>query len=79
MEDAEGIYNVASRDTRLLKDFVIEVRDIINKNVNIKFGAKKTNEKTTFWLEPNCEKINDLGYKDKILFSKGIDKKVIYE
>lgn len=39
--------NVASSDTRLLKEFVIEVRDIINKDVSINFGAKKTNEKTT--------------------------------
>lgn len=78
-KDAEGIYNVASSDTRLLKDFVMEVRDIINKDVSIKFGAKKTNEKTTFCLEPNCEKINDLGYKDKTLFSKGIESKVISE
>ena len=74
-KDAEGIYNVASRDTRLLKDFVMEVRDIINKNVSINFGAKKTNEKTTFWLEPNCEKINDLGYSDSIGFHIGIKNK----
>lgn len=74
-KDAEGIYNVASSDTRLLKEFVIEVRDIINKDVSINFGAKETNEKTTFWLEPNCEKINDLGYSDSIGFHIGIKNK----
>lgn len=39
-------------------------------------GLKKVNEKTTFWLEPNCTKINDLGYEDKIDFYDGINNKI---
>lgn len=76
-KDAEGIYNVASSDTRLLKDFVMEVRDIINKNVSINFGAKKTNEKTTFWLEPNIDKIKKLGFELKVKLDDGIKRKII--
>ena len=76
-KDAEGIYNVASRDTRLLKDFVMEVRDIINKNVSINFGAKKTNKNTTFWLEPNIDKIKKLGFELKVKLDDGIKRKII--
>lgn len=75
-EKTEGIYNVASSDTRLLKEFVIEAKNTINKNICVNFGAKKVNEKTTFWLEPNCTKINDLGYEDKIDFYDGINNKI---
>lgn len=75
-ENTEGIYNVASSDTRLLKEFVIEAKNTINKNICVNFGAKKVNEKTTFWLEPNCTKINDLGYEDKIDFYDGINNKI---
>ena len=76
-KEAEGIYNVASSDTRLLKEFVIEVRDIINKDVSINFGAKKTNEKTTFWLEPNIDKIKKLGFELKVKLDDGIKRKII--
>ena len=75
-KEAEGIYNVASSDTRLLKEFVIEVRDIINKDVSINFGAKKTNEKTTFWLEPDTDKIRKLGLNVKVKFNDGIKRKI---
>lgn len=76
-KDTEGIYNVASSDTRLLKDSVMEVRDIINKDVGINFGAKKTNEKTTFWLEPNIDKIKKLGFELKVKLDDGIKRKII--
>lgn len=76
-KETEGIYNVASSDTRLLKEFVIEVRDIINKDVSINFGAKKTNEKTTFWLEPNIDKIKKLGFELKVKLDDGIKRKII--
>ena len=74
-KDTEGIYNVASNDTRLLKEFVIETRNVINKDININFGAKKSSEKTTFWLEPNIEKIKNLGFEVKIGFKEGIKRK----
>lgn len=75
--NTEGIYNVASSDTRLLKEFVIETRNVINKDININFGAKKSSEKTTFWLEPNCEKIKNLGYEDSVIFCSGINNKIV--
>lgn len=76
-KNTDGIYNVASSDTRLLKEFVIETKNIINENLGLNFGAKKANENLTFWLEPNCTRLINLGYEDKVSFSKGIESKII--
>ena len=73
--NTEGIYNVASSDTRLLKEFVIEAKDIINRNINIKFGDKKQDINKTFWLQPNIEKIKKLGFEAKVKFNQGIQEK----
>lgn len=71
----EGIYNVASSDTRLLKEFVIEASYTTNRNINLKFGDKKQDKNKTFWLEPNIEKIKNLGFEVKIGFKEGIKRK----
>ena len=47
---AEGIYNIASSDSRILKDYVKEVRDIINEQLKLNFGAAIICNKKTFFL-----------------------------
>lgn len=76
-EDAEGIYHIASEDTRLLKKFVEEMRDIVAPGVSLGFGAKRSDPKRTFWLEPSVEKMKELGVypKNLIGFGEGIKER----
>lgn len=75
-EDTEGIYHVASDDTRILKEFVEEIRDIVAPGAELGFGRKQSNPERTFWLEPDCQKIENLGIKSKVTFEEGIRRKI---
>ena len=73
---ASGIYNVASEDTRLLKNFVNEVRDVVAPGAKIDFGARKSDLMRTFWLEPDITKLNKI-YKPHFMdFAEGIKLKL---
>lgn len=74
-EEAEGIYHVASEDTRMLKGFVEEIRDVVAPGSELRFGAKSTNPERTFWLEPDVKRIGCLGFSCKIKFEQGIERK----
>lgn len=69
-----GIYNVASEDTRLLKEFVKEIRDVTAPKGKLNFGARTSDEKRTFWLEPNVSKLKTLGFTCKVNFETGVKK-----
>ena len=77
-EDAQtqGIYHVASEDTRLLKDFVEQIRDIAAPDMELGFGARESNPARTFWLEPDVEKLRKLGFACEHSFEVGIQKKL---
>lgn len=74
---SEGIYHIASDDTRILKEFVEEIRDIVAPGSALHFGAKQSNPKRTFWLEPDTEKIKKIDREsEKVSFFQGITKKI---
>ena len=75
-EDTEGIYHVASDDTRLLKEFVEEIRDIVAPGAELGFGMKQSNPDRIFRLEPDCQKLENLGIKSKVTFEEGIRRKI---
>nr|WP_305142211.1 NAD(P)-dependent oxidoreductase [uncultured Acetatifactor sp.] len=74
-EEAAGIYHVASEDTRLLKEFVEEIRDVVAPGSELRFGARVSDLAKTFWLEPAVKQIEALGFSCKIKFRQGIEKK----
>lgn len=74
-DDSNGIYNVSAGKPRLLKEFVNEAREIINPNAEIKFGAKSSDPKRTFWLEPSVDKLKVLGFECEVGFNEGIKRK----
>lgn len=71
-KETEGIYHVASEDTRLLKEFVEEIRDIVSPGSALRFGAKKSDPERTFQLEPDTKRLKDLGFYAKKCFRGGI-------
>lgn len=74
-EEAEGIYHVASEDTRPLKEFVKEIRDIVAPGMELAFGRKESKPERTAWLEPDVRKLRDLATGENITFAEGIQRK----
>lgn len=75
-ECSNGVYHVASEDTRLLKEFVKEIRDIITPEAKLGFGIKESNPERTFWLEPDVKKIRNFVNWEMICFKNGIELKI---
>ncbi|MCX7714589.1 MAG: NAD-dependent epimerase/dehydratase family protein [Clostridia bacterium] len=71
-KDAHGIYNVSYGKPKPLKEFILEIRDMIAPNTEICFGARKTDKNKTFWLEPDVSKLKNEGFEPKIGFPEGI-------
>lgn len=76
--DTEGIYHVASEDTRLLKEFVEEIRDVIAPGCALGFGVKKSDPERTFWLEPDTGRLRELGFREEVEFGEGIRRKLAF-
>lgn len=76
-EETEGVYHVASEDTRVLKEFVEEIRDIVAPESELRFGAKVSNPERTFWLRTDVERLKGLGFEERVRFEEGIRKKVM--
>lgn len=76
-EKADGIYNVSAGKSRLLKEFVKEIKDIIDSDGKVNFGIKKVDKKRTFWLEPDVSRLRSIGFRCKIRFNKGIQHKIL--
>lgn len=70
--EAEGVYHVASGDARKLREFVELERDVIKPEAELKFGARKADEKRTFWLEPEISRLKGLGFQCEVPFAQGI-------
>lgn len=71
-EETEGIYNVASKDTRILKDFVVQIRDIVAPDAELNFGAKQSDPSRTFYLMPDCSKLDAIWDGKVVAFGEGI-------
>ncbi len=74
-EETEGIYHVASEDTRLLKEFVEEIRDVVGPGKALGFGRKESNPERTFWLEPDVGRLIALDFNCGIKWKAGLLKK----
>lgn len=72
---AKGIFNLSAGEPKPLKEFVKEIRDIVNPETNIAFGAKKADWDRTFWLQPDVTKIREICGACRTSFMDGIQKK----
>lgn len=75
-ENARGVFHIASKDTRLLKEYVAEVRDLITPGAELRFGAKPANPERTFWLQPDVTKLEKIGFQPEVPFAEGIRRKM---
>ncbi|MDP9699858.1 nucleoside-diphosphate-sugar epimerase [Paenibacillus intestini] len=71
----EGLYNLASGDNRRLKDFILEIRDLISPDSNLIFNADAGKGKNIVQLKANVNKFKtELGWKPITTFREGIQK-----
>lgn len=75
-ENARGVFHIASKDTRLLKEYVAEMRELIAPGAELKFGAKPANPERTFWLQPDITKLEKIGFQPEMSFAEGIRRKM---
>lgn len=68
-----GIFNIASNDTRVLKNFVEEIHRITCSQGKLQFGAIEQTSKEAISMQPNINKIGIITeWKSKISFEEGI-------
>jgi nucleoside-diphosphate-sugar epimerase len=69
----EGIYNIASGDSRKLKDFIKDMKRISKSKSELKFGAISYNSEGFISFEPVVDKLKqNLGWSCEINFEEGI-------
>ena len=68
---ASGVYCVASEDTRPLKDFILEIREIVGGNSTCEFAPMNSAPMVT--LDPDISKtVAAIGWRPKTTFAEGI-------
>ena len=66
-----GVYDIASDDTRLLKDFCIATKETLKSDINLNFGARA--DSTEKFAIPDIENtINAIGQFNFVKFEEGI-------
>lgn len=66
-------YCIGSGEKRVLKDYVLEIRDIINPDINIEFGAKPYGKNQVMFLSADMSELTkDTGFTPQYSFAKGI-------
>ena len=74
-----GVYNIASGDYKPLKEFVEEIKSVLNSNSELRFGAVPYGVNGPINLTPDIKKIkNSLGWKAEIMFEDGIRKMTLF-
>ncbi len=72
-ESAGGIYNVASKDTRIMREFVNAIYNLSNKKGNFVFTETAENPEGSPILDPDTDRITELfGDRVMVLFDDGI-------
>lgn len=74
--EAKGIYHIASEDTRVLREFVEEIREIMASSGQLQFGARESDPQRTFWLEPDVSRLKALGFSCRVGWKEGIKRKI---
>lgn len=79
-KECEGIYNIASGDNRSLKEYVLELKELLKSDSRICFGAVPYGPGGPVGFKVEIEKLcNKLQWKPEISFAEGIQKKIRIE
>ena len=74
---SEGVYNVASEDTRPLKDFIIELKEVYGKEAVCQFAPPSNQPAVS--LDPDISSLTQaIGWRPDTPFRQGITKTLNY-
>lgn len=69
-----GVYNIGSGQTRILKDYIFELKEILKSSSELKFGAVQYGRTGIPNIEPQIDKINrELRWFPQVSFREGIN------
>lgn len=72
-ENCNGVYNIASGETKVLRSFVEEMKSILKSRSELDFGAIPYRSEGVASFEPIIHKIvKDTGWRPKVSFEQGI-------
>jgi UDP-glucose 4-epimerase len=72
-----GIYNISSDETVTLKSLVVKIRDIINPDFRLNFGAIAYRENQSMHIEGDSKKLNSvIGNRNKTDFNVALQQTV---
>ena len=75
--DDNGIFNVATRDIRPLREFVEEMRMLTNSRSELRFGTFSPKNGNDFSILPDMDKVERiLGWRPSVDFATGIRKTI---
>lgn len=75
----DGVYNLGSGDIRTLKEYVEEVKDILNSSSQLIYGAIPYPETGMVSFFPSIEKIKkEVSWKPQVSFRVGIERMIIH-
>ena len=73
-EDANGIYNLASDDTRTLREYILELKSILKSESKINFGVIPYGKEGKVSMKPSIHKLKSILRKYKFIkFKDGIN------
>lgn len=73
------VYGIGSGSYRTLKEYIVQIRDIINPNLDLGIGCIPSMSQQTFSSCVNIyDLIKDTGFIPKISFDEGIRKTIVY-
>ena len=73
-----GIFNIASADTRKLKEFVIEIHKILKEEGTLEFGTFVQAKEGALSIIPDITALQEItaGWKEQYIFEKGIKETI---
>jgi UDP-glucose 4-epimerase len=77
--NCEGLYNVCSGETLVLKNIVLAIQCLVNNNSSVNFGAIPYSDNQIMILSGNSDKLkNETGWRPETNFSEGLKQTVNY-
>lgn len=74
-----GIYNFGTLDTRVLKDYILEIKEIIGSSSELNFGAIPDPKTGLVSISPNINKLIAAGFTKFTPFEQGIKNIIDYK
>ncbi len=79
-EESRGIYNIASKDNRSLKEYVLELKELLQSKSKLQFGAVPYGATGAVGFTVNIDKLcKTLQWEPEVTFAEGIQKKIKIE